>query len=91
MARAARGPRFAGLSFTRVPADQKKKGRGLGVLGWLVLVSLALVGAWVVVGNAWDWAKPWWRYATIASIAFTAGTFYGRFRRYEHDEKRKSQ
>jgi hypothetical protein len=69
------------------PADEKPDRGGLGFLGWLVLISLALVGAWVVVGNAWDWAKPWWRYATVASIAFTCGTIYGRFRRYEKTNK----
>lgn len=53
------------------------------MLGWLVLLSLATVGAWVVLGNALDFARPWWRYASIASIAFTLGTFYGRFRRDE--------
>jgi hypothetical protein len=72
-----------------VPPDDAKDRPGFGVLGWLVLISLALVGAWVVVGNAWDWAKPWWRYATVASVAFTLGTFYGRFRRYEKTQKQR--
>jgi hypothetical protein len=61
--------------------EEKPGRRGIGFLGWLVLLSLAFVGAWVVLGNAVDWAKPWWRYASIASISFTVGTFYGRFRR----------
>jgi hypothetical protein len=76
-----------------VPADDERdRGRrGIGVLGWLVLVSLAFVGAWVVLGNAYDWARPWWRYATVASIAFTLGTFYGRFRRHEAAEKRRDR
>ena len=39
------------------------------------------VGAWVVLGNVWETAKPWWRYASIASISFTVGAFYGRYRR----------
>jgi hypothetical protein len=71
--------------------SEKKERRGLGVIGRLVILSLALVGAWVVFGNAYDWARPWWRYATIASISFTVGTFYGRFRRYEREEKRKAR
>jgi hypothetical protein len=73
-------------------ADEPDKDRrGLGVLGWLVLLSLACVGAWVLVGNAWDWARPWWRYATVASIVFTLGTAYGRFRRSEAERKRASR
>jgi hypothetical protein len=94
MARVRGEPRFAGLRCAFVSAADgrdKKERRSIGVLGWLVLLSLAFVGAWVVFGNAYDWARPWWRYATVASIAFTVGTFYGRFRRYEHDEKRKSR
>jgi hypothetical protein len=70
------------------PARERDGRRRVGVIGWLVLLSLALVGAWVVIGEAWDWARPWWRYATVASIAFTLGTLYGRFRRFEADEKR---
>jgi hypothetical protein len=69
-------------------SEQKKERAGIGFLGWLILLSLAFVGGWVVVGNAIDWAKPWWRYASIASISFTVGTFYGRFRR---DEKKRSR
>jgi hypothetical protein len=56
------------------------------LLGWVVLLTLALVGAYVVIGNAWDWARPWWRYASVASISFTVGAFYGRYRR---DRKRQ--
>jgi hypothetical protein len=57
-------------------------------MGWLLLLALAFIGAWVLIGNAWDWARPYWRYASVASIAFTAGTFYGRFRRWEREEKK---
>jgi hypothetical protein len=60
--------------------DKRERG-GIGFLGWAVLLTLALVGGWVIVGNAWDWARPWWRYASIASLSFTVGTFYGRYRR----------
>jgi uncharacterized membrane protein len=74
-----------------VPDKDHEERRGLGVLGRLLLLALAFVGAWVVLANAYDWARPWWRYVTVASIAFTVGTFYGRFRRYEHDEKRRSR
>ncbi|MDQ1520251.1 MAG: hypothetical protein QOI55_1324 [Actinomycetota bacterium] len=74
-----------------MPDKEEKERRGIGVVGRLVLLALAFVGAWVVLGNAYDWARPWWRYATVASISFTVGTFYGRFRRYERDEKRKSR
>ena len=74
-----------------MPADEARERRGIGVLGWLVLLSLAFVGAWVLLGEAYDWAQPWWRYATVASIAFTLGTFYGRFRRHEADEKRRAR
>ena len=49
--------------------DKRERG-GIGFLGWAV-----------IVGNAWDWARPWWRYASIASLSFTVGTFYGRYRR----------
>ncbi len=69
-------------------SDEKKEQRGIGFLGWLILISLAFVGLWVVAGNVFEWAKPWWRYASIASIAFTAGTFYGRYRR---DTKKPKQ
>ncbi|MGQ0824086.1 MAG: hypothetical protein ACT4OX_03460 [Actinomycetota bacterium] len=62
--------------------EEKRESR-FGFLGWLILLSLAIVGAWVVVGEAWDSARPWWRYASVASISFTIGSFYGRFRRYE--------
>jgi hypothetical protein len=71
-----------------MPADDRVERPGIGFLGWAILLSLALVGAWVVVGNAWDWARPWWRYASIASISFTIGAFYGRYRR---DTKRSPQ
>ena len=75
-----------------MPADDTDRDRrGIGALGWLVLLALACVGAWVVLGNAYDWARPWWRYATVASIAFTLGTFYGRFRRHEATEKRRAR
>lgn len=67
-------------------ADQEKERAGVGFFGWLILLSLAVVGAWVLVGEAWDFARPFWRYASVASIAFTIGTFYGRFRR---DEKKQ--
>jgi hypothetical protein len=60
--------------------DEKER-LGIGFLGWAVLLSLAFVGAWVVLGNVWETAKPWWRYASIASISFTVGAFYGRYRR----------
>lgn len=60
---------------------------GLGFLGWLILVALAFVGAWVLVGEALDFARPWWRYASVASISFTIGAFYGRFRRVEKKAK----
>jgi hypothetical protein len=64
-----------------MPADDRDEKPGIGFLGWAILLSLAFVGAWVLVGNAWDWARPWWRYASIASISFTIGAFYGRYRR----------
>ena len=64
-----------------MPPEPRETRRGIGFLGWAILLSLALVGGWVIVGNAWDWARPWWRYASIASISFTVGTFYGRYRR----------
>jgi uncharacterized membrane protein len=73
-----------------VPDKDHEERRGLGVLGRLLLLALAFVGAWVVLANAYDWARPWWRYASIASISFTIGTLYGRFRRHEANEKRKS-
>ena len=68
----------------------ERERRGLGVLARLLIIVLAFVGAWVVVGHLYDWAHPWWRYATVASIFFTIGAMYGRFRRWEHDEKRKA-
>ena len=73
-----------------VPAEERRRGR-LGFVGWAILLCLALIGGWVLVSNLLDFAKPWWRYVTVASIAFTIGTFYGRFRRSEHDEKRKNR
>jgi hypothetical protein len=70
-----------------VPAERDER-PGFGFLGWAILLSLAFVGAWVVLGNAWDWARPWWRYASIASISFTIGAFYGRYRRDAKRERR---
>ncbi|MCU1429848.1 MAG: hypothetical protein JWL83_3848 [Actinomycetia bacterium] len=73
-----------------MPADEEGgRKRGVGFLTRLLLVVLAFIGAWVVVGHFWDWAHPWWRYASVASISFTVGGFYGRFRKYEHDEKKR--
>lgn len=68
-------------------AGEKEKRRRVGPLLWVVIVAFAVVGAWVTFTNAFEWAKPWWRYGTVASIAFTLGTLYGRFRR---DERAKS-
>jgi len=68
--------------------ERDAEGRGVGFLGWLILIALAFVGAWVVVGEALDFARPWWRYASVASVSFTIGAFYGRFRR---DEKKRAQ
>ena len=64
-----------------MPPEKEKEGFGLGFLGWALLLTLAFVGGWVILGNALDWARPFWRYATVASISFTIGTFYGRYRR----------
>ncbi len=72
-------------------AEPKQERARIGVLTRLVIVVLAFIGAWVVLANAYDWARPWWRYATVASIAFTVGAMYGRFRRWEHDEHRKTR
>ena len=69
-----------------MPPEKEKEGFGLGFLGWALLLTLAFVGGWVILGNALDWARPFWRYATVASISFTIGTFYGRYRR---DTKKK--
>jgi hypothetical protein len=75
-----------------VSADQQKQERArFGVVPRLLLLVLAFIGAWVVLGNAYDWARPWWRYASVASIAFTLGAMYGRFRKYEHDEKLRAR
>ena len=68
--------------------DQQQGKRRFGFFVKALLVCLALIGAWVVVGNFWHWARPYWHAVAIASIAFTAGTFYGRFRRDEHAARR---
>jgi hypothetical protein len=74
-----------------VPAEERGGRRGrIGFVGWAILLCLALIGGWVLVTNLLDFARPFWRYVTVASIAFTIGTFYGRFRRSERDEKRKN-
>jgi hypothetical protein len=75
-----------------VSAEQQKQEReGVGILTRLAIIVLAFIGLWVVLGQLYDWAHPWWRYASVASISFTIGAMYGRFRRWEHDEKRKSR
>jgi len=73
-----------------VADTNEREKRGVGVLTRLLVIVLAFIGLWVVIGHAYDWAHPWWRYATIASIFFTLGTMYGRFRRWERDEKKKA-
>jgi hypothetical protein len=74
-----------------VSAEQQKQAReGVGILTRLVIIVLAFIGLWVVLGQLYDWAHPWWRYASVASISFAIGAMYGRFRRWERDEKRKS-
>jgi hypothetical protein len=76
----------------RVSADpQKQERERFGVVPRLLIVVLAFIGAWVVLGHAYDWARPWWRYASIASISFTVGAMYGRFRRWEHDDKARTR
>jgi hypothetical protein len=78
-----------------MPADDTQGGsapkRRFGFLSRAALVVLAFIGAWVVVGHFWDWAHPWWRYASVASISFTVGAIYGRFRKYEHDERKRAR
>ena len=74
-----------------MPDREPRERRAVGALTRFVVIVLAFIGAWVVVGHAYDWAHPWWRYATVASLFFTIGAMYGRFRRYEHDEKRKAK
>ena len=71
--------------------QQKQEREGVGILTRLVIILLAFVGLWVVLGQLYDWAHPWWRYASVASISFTIGAMYGRFRRWEHDDKRKAR
>ena len=71
-----------------MPPEPDDARGGIGFLGWAILLSLAFVGGWVILGNAWDWARPWWRYASIASISFTIGTFYGRYRRDTKRDRR---
>jgi len=74
------------LAYRGDVAQEEREKRGIGFVGWLILLSLAVVGAWVLVGEAWDFARPFWRYASVASISFTIGSLYGRFRR---DEKKQ--
>lgn len=50
--------------------------------GWRLLLALfVVVGAWVTISRAYGWARPLLRYLTVASVAFTLGTMYGRHRR----------
>jgi hypothetical protein len=72
-----------------VPAEERGRGR-FGFGGWALLLCLALLGAWILFTTLLDAARPILREVTIALIAFTIGMFYGRFRRYERDEKRKN-
>ena len=71
--------------------EEKKERAGLGFLGWTILLALALVGGWVLINNALEWARPWWRYVSVASIAFTIGTFYGRYRKDQAAAKKKNK
>ena len=38
-----------------------------------VLAVFVVVGAWVTISNAYDWARPFLRYFTVASVGFAVG------------------
>ncbi len=42
------------------------------------LVLFIVVGAWVTISSAYEWARPFLRYFTVASVAFTLGRFSRR-------------
>lgn len=44
----------------------------------VVLAVFVIVGAWVTISSAYDWARPFLRYFTVASVAFTLGRFSAR-------------
>ena len=38
-----------------------------------MLAVFVVVGAWVTISNAYDWARPFLRYFTVASVGFAVG------------------
>jgi len=43
-----------------------------------ILLVFVIVGAWVTIGHVYSSVRPFLRYLTIASIAFTLGRLSGR-------------
>jgi hypothetical protein len=76
------------MSSPQLPEEPRRPRFGFGAR--VLLVCLLIVGAWVVVGSVLSLAHSWLRYLTVGAVCFAAGAMYGRFRRYEHDERRKS-
>ncbi len=55
--------------------------RGAALRG--ILVVFVVVGAWVTISNAYEWARPFLRYFTVASVGFTIGRLSRRGSRKE--------
>lgn len=62
-------------------AEREREGARSWVRGAAVramLVVFVVVGAWVTISNAYEWARPFLRYFTVASVAFTLGRMSAR-------------
>lgn len=66
------------------PETERRRTWLRGAAWRAILVVFVVVGAWVTISSAYEWARPFLRYFTVASVAF----FLGRVSRRRSRERR---